>query len=245
MRLFLLLALATLASTLAAQQTVRFNVQPADAFVRIDGRVLDLRDTTTIELAAGTYQAEIWAPGYTLNKRTVTVEEEDQTVTYTLRNRSAAYRDHEDAVKDRQARVVKRAIVDVSFLAATAGATYLAITGRNERLDELEATIATNAADYRAAVSPAELGQIRRDYEAAVSEHEDVQASHNLITVAATAVAVTGAFFTVRRFFLGKRGEYPRPVFTPDDPFDVLDEPAGVRLDVGVRGNGVGVTLRF
>ncbi|OAV44691.1 hypothetical protein [Lewinella sp. 4G2] len=234
--------------SLTAQNAVTFNVLPGNAFIRVDGQVLDLSETKLYEFSPGVYSAKIWAPQFEIITKEFTVEAgKPLVVNAALKTVSAEYESFREASFERDLERFKRTFVDVTALAMAGAGTYAALTGGGADVDGAESFVTNSRLAYRAAVTPSEIVDTRDDFDAALADFEDEQDSYNRNVVIGSVVAAAGVGLVVYRFLIRKRDPQPRLKYAPANPFleqrQTLRD--AVRLRPGTTQTPFGLTLNF
>ncbi|TXF89724.1 hypothetical protein FUA23_09760 [Neolewinella aurantiaca] len=242
---FLGLLLCCCITQMFGQQVV-FNVQPKGAFVRINGEVLDLNKQTTVTIPPGTYEAEIWAPNFEIARKTVVVEEgRTVVVNHGMKTTSAAYRKFVDERSIYNTAKLKRTLTGGSLVAVTVAGSYVALTGRGNKLDKIEALISNREQAYLSEINPIEIEQAGNQYSIAVDDYEETQASHNTLVVVGVASAVAGAAATVLYFIKRKPSRLIKPSVMEDNPFTFHPRRSVAYLTSGTSFSPIGFTLNF
>ncbi|OAV44695.1 hypothetical protein [Lewinella sp. 4G2] len=241
-----LLLLVVCASALRGQENVTFYVQPAESFLRVDGRVFELKKSNTIRLAPGTYNVELWAPKFDVREVPITVEAGKPTVVREgLRTVTAEYNSYRAELSTYNTNRLKRVLGEGSIAALSVGLAAVAATGRNNKLDELRDYTERQRTLYDDGVFDG-AEQFLKNYNDGRAEFDDVRREHNTIVVGTSILAALGVAVLVKRFMSKNRKRYVRPTYNPVNPFQSgtthFERP---RVKLGGSTNPIGLTLQF
>ena len=247
--LLLLLSILFFGNTVRGQ-TVVFDVSPEDAFVRVNGQVIDLSQTQRMQFAPGTYEAEIWAPRLKVatHRFTVTADRGEQTVSYGMRsNKSVDYENYSESLKQYRRQRLNRQIRTGVAAAATAASAvgFLALAGSDGRA--IADDIRGLETAFETAVVPEAIDGILARREQLIGEYaekQDRQRTAISIGIPLTVVLATLTTYTIIRY---ARRPLNKPTYTPVNPFVALPPATPPRsyVKVGSSRRGVGLSLTF
>lgn len=227
-------------------QEVVFNVSPRDAFVRINGEVIDLKKQQRISLDEGTYTAEIWAPRFeTLTKEIIVAVGSPLVVTLGLKKTAGSYDAHQVLIEEHNTKRLKQNLRDGTVLGLFSGFTFVALTGRRSKAEKLIEEISLRRSAYAAAISQNQIQSTTEAYDNVVNEYEDVERSHNFIVVTTGVLAAATAAFGVVHFTSKNRYRDKRPVYEADRPFSGFEARKRPSLHLGTNTSLIGLTLKF
>ncbi len=227
-------------------QTVKFEILPSNALVKVDNQVIDLSKRNTLDLSPGEYQIEIWAPEFTVLSKTILVKTgETLVVREGLRDLSDSFAAYRLERQQYSNTTLKRNIAGGAVVGFFGAITYVALTGKNKELNRLENLIENRRDAYFSAVSTVDISVFSEQYTNAVTEYEDVEQQHNsVVTLAAAGSILTaaGAFF----YFKKKRKSRPeKPLFVPENPFVYQSPRLKPAIQLGSSSSILGFTLKF
>ena len=231
-----------------AQQTLSFAIVPQASFVRVDGRVLDLRRERSIELAPGRYVVELWAPRFTILTDTIEViSGQDKTYAKGLRQLAPDFEDYrQEERRYNTARIGRTALKGVALL-TTGAFTYTAIRGRRSRLSGLRDEASTLLTEYENGVVEGVVLGNRERYEAVQDKYADARTTHWLVTAGFAGAAALTTYCYIKLRKKHRTSPLQKPVYESPNPFL---EPAGPAT--GYRGwqpgtatTPIGLTLTF
>lgn len=253
LRLLLTASLLSFFSGFGFSQTVTFSVIPANSFVRVNGEVLDLSKQRTLELPAGTYEAEFWAPQFSVVTETITVNASGtNTVRLGLKKLSPKFEDYREARSVYNTQILKRTLTDFTLVGGTLAAGYTTLALKNNsltadenKLDVVEQDIARSLNRYQTVVAPVELDLASAEYNRLVDRYEELQEKRNTGIAAGATITVIGAGLTFL-YFRKWRSKPEKPLWKADNPFTSTDSPVFMPA-IGFNGQGgqAGFTLTF
>lgn len=234
-------------------QQVTFVVSPANAFVRVNGQVLDLSKKNTLELAPGTYEMEFWAPNFDVEKEMILVEAtKPNIIRKGMKNISARY---ENFKAERSKYVTKkfgRGLIDFSVVGATLFIANASLqtrkTGPNNESSDIaivQREIDANREIAETSINPNSIARARVEYTALTAEYAELQQERNgriLLGSVATAIGTGLAVF----YFAKLRKQIERPVLETNNPFVQNVKPSILpSFTLGRVGGQAGFTLTF
>jgi hypothetical protein len=228
-------------------QEVVFNVSPRDAFVRINGEVFDLSGQKKVRLTPGTYQAEIWAPGFEVKTKSIEVKAgKTEIVNFGLKTKAQPFEDYQEVLSEYKTAKLKRSLSGATLIAANAGLSYFMFisqyrTGKKaeDKIEELQELYDTNTSFIG-------FGFIQEEYSKALVEHEEIKRKHDRrtkigIPVVAALTAATAYLFYRR----AKDRKLKKPVYTPKNPFVSVLQRTEPLIVVTENRSSVGFALKF
>jgi hypothetical protein len=227
--------------------TLEFDVKPEASFARVAGQVVDLSSNLEIELPAGQYNVELWAPGFEINKEEVTVTAGQRVfVRKGLTNVNSNYREFEEKLDVYRRTKGGRLFTGIGLLAVNAGAAFLVTTGKyreaNNTIQKLE-ILQTN---YANALAPEELAITVAAYEGRLEEFRSAKSAHETrlnigipVLLATTAATV---YFISRR---AKKRPLVRPVFAANNPFVSIFSRPSPFFTMNTAGVAAGAIFKF
>lgn len=238
----------TLCEGLFAQATnVTFNFVPSEAFVRIDGKVIDLLKQSSISLTPGTYEAEFWASRFDVVRRTIVVEAgRPQAVNFGFKKLTSGYNAYKDEKSKYNTLKLKRSIGDGLFIGTILGGTYFVLTGQQKELNQIESDIDREQRIYESDLTDAEAIATGIRYEAAVTSYAEKQKSSNRLRLIGAGVAVGATALGIFYITSGWRLDITRPVYTDKNPFVLTNaKKIDAFITPGTGTSPIGFTLNF
>jgi len=245
-RLLLLISILLFSTCLIGQkEKVSFELNVKEAFIKVDGQLINFPAEKSIMLPPGSYRAEIWSPKFQIHEKEFSVVAGKSTQVVTdLRYQSEAY---EEYVTRRQAfntDKLKQTIGDGVFLLGTSALAFTAIVGKKGKLNDLEENILLTESNFIRAISEDQVQETGRLYTAAVTEYEETQKTHNQLVMVGSALAIASAAATV--FYFKKwRRKLNKPVYTPNNPFANVMSKTTPFLVYSGQGGQVGINFSF
>lgn len=249
MKSLLMLLLCLCGGSIFAQVdgTIKLVISPKDAFVRIDGKVVEVSKENTLRLPAGEHEIEIWAPRFEVFKEVVTIspgKELDYRKGLTVLNNS--YNDYRETGKIYRKAKLERNLTIGGIIVANAITTVMYQSFTTTSIDRKKKNAEEVQRAYDLAVEPDQVTRFENQYNTAKEEYEQAVDRGNSIRKFGTPLLIAGyglsAYFLVK--IIKKKTNRPGD-FTPENPFLTFMEKYEPTLLAGANQVGVGVNLKF
>lgn len=219
---------------------------PKAAFVRINGKVLDLTKQSSITLSPGTYRAEIWAPRFSVVTKSIELTAgKNEVINLGLKNVTDAYLSFQEKMSAHRTAKLKRSLSGGTLVAANAGLAYYMFLSQLREGRELEDKIAKLQQVYTDNTSFTVFGFIRTEYQQTIEKYEEVkntQATRSKIGI--PLVGLTTAA-TVYLFYRRSKDKLVKPGYVPSNPFVGALLSAEPSVVITENHNAVGFTFKF
>lgn len=212
--------------------TVIFNVAPLQAIIKIDNQLLKPAEIgqpkTSLELAAGTYEVQIWSFGMVLHKQNINVVANDTTMVGVALKPTEAYQVYkkELGIYDvERAKVVGKQLPVMITAGITTAATLSYATARILKLNELEGALESYKTNYENNFDSEALRNNRNSYEKTQEEFNEKRQSYHLFTTIGGTVSLglwSYSFYKIKKGMSGVK----KPIFNDTNPL------SNVRLDL-------------
>lgn len=232
---------------LSAQDgSIKFTISPKDAFVRIDGNVLEVSKQNTLRLVPGNYEIEVWAPRFEIFKQTITItagEQLDYRKGLTiLATDFGDYRETDDVYRKAK---LNRNITLGSILLANAITTVSYRLGLESNIDGLKKQADEARRNYERAIDQFSIDLYANAYATLRAEYNaEIKRRDNFTKIATPALLLSygvSAFFVVK--LLSKKID--KPSYAPENPFLSLINKYQPSLMVSNNQLGLGINLKF
>lgn len=218
--------------------TLSIAVSSTQGFARVDGHLLNLAEDSTIDLPAGTYTVETWAPYFAVHRDEVVVRA-GETTDYVrgLVTKSPEYRGCLDARSEFATRKLHRTASDLTLVAAYGILGYFSV-GKNSGTAQRAYDRALSLHElHRVSVNPAGITGSARAYTARSEDYAGARTARNRqlrigIPVMAGATAAL-AYHLIRR----AAHRPTRPECGTQNPFTAVH--------LSPTTNGLGLTANF
>lgn len=241
MKHLLLLLFAFFSLSVVAQNgAVLLQVLPSNAIVRLNG--VEYKNLTRVEVPAGKYTLEAWAPGRNYIKDTIEIYGNGFVKYDTVLPISDAYKVYSAEMKEYSKIKNGNGIVKGSIVLFNAGITALVMAIMPGDVKEHRNAANTALDNYRNATSPSALNETRQKYETENQLYEDgkdKRKKYLYIALPSMAAMYGVSVFAWTRI----KKAPPKPVLNAPNPFANMD----LRL-IPEFGNGyapTGMGFRF
>ena len=222
------------------QEQVNFTIQPKDATVRIDGKVIDkgVQESFTVPLSEGSHTIEIWAPEFELYKEEFTVNSEAKNkYSKGLLEQSEAFKNYKVELSEFNKFKFNKLVRTIGVIGGNAIVYYLVLKKQKD-LTNMEARLNNAQMVFSQAVYPDEIQLIRESFNATkIAYNAEVR---KLNTKRAIGIPVSIGISALSYFFLKKKNKVmkERPTFKVKNPL--------VLNDVQLKTNqGIAFQLNF
>lgn len=249
MKSLLLLLFCLCGANLVAQidGTLKLTITPKDAFVRIDGKVLEVSKENTLQLSSGEHEIEVWAPRFKIFKEIITISpgrELDYRKGLTTLDQS--FNDSREVdVAYRRAKLKRNLTIGGILLANVITTTAFQVglnSGTDRALDDAEEA----RRSYELSTDPVQVAFWDGEYSRLRSDYEDAVDQRNNLLQIGLPVLIVG--YGVSAYFLMKiaRKKIERPNrFAPENPFLSFIEKYQPTLIASTSQLGMGINLKF
>ncbi len=228
-------------------QEVVFNISPRNAFVRINGEVLDLSRQNKIQLASGTYQAEIWAPNFEVVTKTIVVEAgKNQGVNFGLKKQAQTFLDYREELSEFKTAKLKRSLSGGTLVAANAVLSYLMFIDLYSKGRKVEDEIVKLQELYDNNTAFIGFASIQDAYSRALADHSDIKERQE--TRIKTGIPIVGALTAATAYLFYRRAtdkKLKRPEYVSDNPFVSVLKRTEPLIVVTSHHNSIGFSLKF
>lgn len=220
LRIIILLIFTSIIQISIAQQKVTFNIQPADAFVRIDGQLIDKekKQSFTVDLSSGNHTIEIWAPEFELFTEEFLVSADtENTYNKGLLEQSTAFKEYKSKLKKYNGEKFTSILSTVGAIGGNAVMYYLIWDGgKVNDLKELEQRLEIAQNSFAQTVHPDDIQMTRSQFDQNKTSYNDQVKKLNTRRAIGIPVGAAVSFLSYK--LLKKKKKTEKPSYNPENP---------------------------